>query len=53
MFAIFKIPPEIRPNGKQNIQFQNKIDNIAEASRVNRYTLRCLTFPRSRQQASR
>ena len=26
MFAIWKIPPATLSNGKQNIQFQNKID---------------------------
>ena len=52
MFTIWKIPPATRSNGKQNIQFQNKSANNAKVSRVNRNTLCCLTFPRSRQQTS-
>ena len=40
-------------DSKLNIQFKKKlIGNIAEASRVNRNTLWCLTFPHSRQHTS-
>ena len=30
MFAIWKSPPATCSNGKQNIQFQNKIDDRGE-----------------------
>ena len=53
MFAIWKIPPATRSNCKQNTQFQNKIGNDTKVSRVNRITLWCLTFPRSRQPTCR
>ena len=53
MFAILKILPETRSNGKQNIQFKTKVfDSNAEAFKVNRYAFWCLTITRSRQQKS-
>ena len=53
MFTTGKILPATSSNSKQKIEFPKKlIGNNAEASRVNRNTLWCLTFPCSRQQTS-
>ena len=53
MLAIWKIPPAAQSNGKQNIQFQNKvIGNNAKVSVGNHNSLWCLTFLHYTRQTS-